>query len=433
MDSLYSSLRSEIGIFEKHVQRCRESFDLVTLSRFLLALSGDVPESVESLQWVREQGSHRGKGFLSNVPVSNVDGYISWLYSYMDYLKTLKEIFDEKIVIPLCENLYVTEDTESLRVSSNSSSMSSQTNFHLQPVGSGDHPPGQPDVPTDSIPKVAKELFNVRRRWALLLINDTIKDKHFNPQSIADLHKVNCPQHLTKVLRLIPDIFYKSLLAAELSGQWVDLHKCRYGAVDRAAPVTTGAPHAIGRVCSVRQKEEPQHRRPNHGKLQEQLQVAWPSSGGPPDVFKGFRSMVRLDQEEFDFILSREGRVNFLKKQTQQSESRVHQLHSQLEQANRQIRTMQHRHDFEVKEKCEGEMVDSGYRTRLRQVKELQRQLALEKYRHSILQADWLLELEIRPALIRCPDVVNGESLMTAQQQCPELPHSYRGVPGWNH
>lgn len=39
---------------------------------------------------------------------------------------------------------------------------------------------------------------------------------------------------------------------------------------------------------------------------------------------------------------------------------------------------------------------------------ELQKSLELEEYHHSILEADWLLELEVRPILIRRIDAVRG-------------------------
>lgn len=57
---------------------------------------------------------------------------------------------------------------------------------------------------------------------------------------------------------------------------------------------------------------------------------------------------------------------------------------------------------------------------------ERQKSLELEEYHHSILEADWLLELEVRPILIRRIDAVRGP----CRSACAPW-SAYQG--GWGH
>lgn len=57
---------------------------------------------------------------------------------------------------------------------------------------------------------------------------------------------------------------------------------------------------------------------------------------------------------------------------------------------------------------------------------EQQKSLELEEYHHRILEADWLLELEVRPTLIQRIDVVRG----TCRSACAPW-SAYQG--GWWH
>ncbi|XP_067842830.1 uncharacterized protein [Heptranchias perlo] len=442
MDSLYASLRNEIRTFDKHVQSCRDSFDLTNLSRFLSVLTEQDPESVNNLQRVRYLASSRDWNKLTfNDGSSDVNGYGAWLVAYVDYLRGLKETFDDKVVIPLCENLYVNEETESLGLSSDSSNLSSSTSSQAsdhhqrQKRGPGSN---QAEVPTDSIPKIAKELFNVRRRWALLLNHGIIKDEYFNPQSITDLHKVDTPKHLTKILRLIPDVFYKGLLAADLSSQWVDLHECRYGVIDLAVPLTKGfyndCEHTNSKVFRVREKEPSMHKEPRDvesSKDPQRLRAAFQESSEEADDFTCMKPKLRVDEEELDFLLRREERVKTLEKQTQDSDLRIHNLQSQLERAKQEIEMIQQQKDFEVTGKAQEGTVTRRRWTILRHIEALEKQLNLEKYQYKILEGDWMLELEIRPSLIRHMDMLQDvceksgigrrEDSDPAQQSCLNL------------
>ncbi|GCB84778.1 hypothetical protein scyTo_0025371 [Scyliorhinus torazame] len=418
MEPLYTLLRSEIKKFEKHVEDCRDSFDMVTLSRFLSGLTEQDAENVDSLQRVRHLANHLAKAKLPfKDSRSDIDNYISWLSAYMDYLRVLKEAFDDRIVIPLCENLYVNEDTESHRISSDSSNCSSPVSSKASSQKEWMKLPrtyqtAQPEVPMDSIPKIAKELFNVRRRWTLLLTNDTIKDEYFNPQSIADLCRMNTPEHLKKVLRLIPDIFYKCLLTADLSRQWLDLHECRYGLLNFPVAETKDF-HTEGttrKLCLVTAKQLSTHKEAKLMQSRDSQAVQTTSQESSEELDDVHCMKTRMEQEDLNFLVRREERLKTLEKETREAGFRVHDLLSQLELVKQENEQLQQRWDFEELQRTEEGVIKRKHRTNLRQMEELQRQLKLQKYRYRILEGDWMLELEIRPLLIRHMDTVSEGS-----------------------
>ncbi|MGH0116881.1 UNVERIFIED_CONTAM: hypothetical protein FKN15_040870 [Acipenser sinensis] len=164
---LYSSLRTEIHSFERHVQNCKAAFDIDTLESVLALLTEGHHGETESLDTI--QHLTRAQKFTEQSVVKitfndrrvNIDGYISWFFVYLGHLGKLKETFDEKVVIPLCENLYVNEEEEALDTSFASSSDSSLSSLQGSLPMSGHT--RQREFTMESITEVANELFSM---WA---------------------------------------------------------------------------------------------------------------------------------------------------------------------------------------------------------------------------------------------------------------------------
>lgn len=139
MEALYCALEDEISTFMRHTQRCQEGFDLHSLYHVLLLVLPRSPSGqAESWQHLQRL-AHCQPGLASpDMASSSVD----WLASYLQHLSTLKERFDERVVVPLCENLYM----------------------HEEPAACPTQRP-----PLASIPHLAAQLFAHRRNWGLLL------------------------------------------------------------------------------------------------------------------------------------------------------------------------------------------------------------------------------------------------------------------------
>ncbi|XP_040296392.1 uncharacterized protein LOC121008114 [Bufo bufo] len=202
MEKLYSSLREEIKVFEDQVQKCRVSFDLQTLQRALALVAEDNKENLDSWkkvnQYVQSTSTSGEQGF-------RLRRYFSWLLSYVGYLGTMKDSFDDHAVFPLCDNLYINEEAETLTV---------QTPIPVSP---------------GNIASTARQLFHHRRRWALLLSSGT--------------HDTQGPSHPMGLLHCIPDIFEESLVTANLARNWILLHEARNKNPSSVTPLRSQLDH----------------------------------------------------------------------------------------------------------------------------------------------------------------------------------------------
>ncbi|XP_021254271.1 uncharacterized protein LOC110399605 [Numida meleagris] len=229
-------------------------------------------------------------------------------------------------------------------------------------------------LPPASIPCLAALLFTRRRNWALLLRGGMLHERVFSPRSLRDLRSFANAGPMAKVLRLLPDIFHQSLATAELARQWVQLHRSRYS------------------LCPPPGSVQPSSKapRPPGSPIPVQLLGAGSSAGV-------LRARLQESREELLALLPRA--------------ERAAALHAQICSVTRRIRALR------LQLQCQGtEPRDAGrggHPPPAAPKKELQKHLELEEYHRGILEADWLLELEVRPVLIHRINAV--------QQRCWHL------------
>ncbi|XP_054827077.1 uncharacterized protein LOC129324101 [Eublepharis macularius] len=214
MEAQYTALQSEIQFFKEHMRSCRQAFDIHTLYNVLLLLSKDDSrrdiqslEQLEKLVESREWDGQEVVKITAGNKKCDIPSYISWFVSYVHYLGSLKEAFDTKVVFPLCEELYVNDDPLPLG---------------MLPSG------GRKGHATASVAHTAKQLFAMRRKWALLLKGGMIDGQVFSSQSLLDLQGFANFHSFVKIIRLVPDLFHKSLASADLAQQWVELHASKH-------------------------------------------------------------------------------------------------------------------------------------------------------------------------------------------------------------
>ncbi|KAM4023750.1 uncharacterized protein ACNLHF_024684 [Anomaloglossus baeobatrachus] len=273
MEKLYSSLRDEIKVFEEQVQKCRVNFGLQTLQRALALLSEDHQENIDSWkkleQYVQSTSTSGEQGI-------QLRGYFSWLLSYVGYLGTMKDEFDEYVVFRLCDNLYINDEAETLTVPST---------ILLSP---------------GNIMSTARQLFHHRRSWALLLSSG----RH-------DAHK---PSWSTGLLHCIPDIFEESLVTANLARNWILLHEAR--------------------------NKNPSSTVPQMSQLNHELQVTKPKkiSGAvksPAD--EETQAELKDERERLMFLLWRAGRAEALEQQVKDTKQKVQSLQQDITELQKLI------------------------------------------------------------------------------------------------
>ncbi|XP_066544334.1 uncharacterized protein LOC136711778 [Amia ocellicauda] len=393
MNQLYSCLQTEIASFESHVQQCKDVFDLDTLQNVLLELTQDYQGEIQSLDMLRQlaEAPHITDHVTVNISINNESSdfhdYISWLFSFMDHLCSMKETFDDKVVIPLCENLYVNEEEETIDGSSDLSSSLSWTKPVTNEQRVSSH---------DSITEVANELFILRRRWALLLTSGLIRSENFSPQSAPKAAREALP--FARVLWLVPDIFYKSLLAAKLASRWVDLHQRRYS--HRQWPIHSFSEAAVRTSSKNLDSEETEHLNIPPGLLRIESRESQGERVGE------IREKLRDGRMELMALGWRDERAKALKQRVLEVSSRVQNLQMLLEEKRKEM--------DRLKDQVAGEARDMNEAEELNQMLEesqnLERHLKLEEYHQKILQGDLMLELEIRPAIIRQINMIQDQS-----------------------
>ncbi|CAN0144852.1 unnamed protein product, partial [Bubo scandiacus] len=358
----------EISAFVRHVQQCQQGFDLRSLYQVLLLVLPQSPSGqVESWQHLQRLAQ-----CWPSSASPDVSSYVGWLASYLQHLSMLKERFDARVVVPLCENLYMHEEPAA----------------HLNQQS-----------PPASIPRLATQLFTHRRNWGLLLQGGPLSEQVFSPWSLRDLHGFAGVGPFVKVLRLVPDVFHQSLAMAELARQWVRLHRSRYSLSLPPSPSPSPSQPQQPQAPSTVQP-------PLHGRAPQQ-----PSSPlGLPNLLVPLQSLGTGSSARVLRAQLRESREELLA--LLHRGERAAALHAQVCCVTRRIQVLR------LQQRCEGmelaqpwQSPATGMGGRWHQAalaEELQKSLELEEYHHSILEADWLLELEVRPILVRRIDAVRG-------------------------
>ncbi|KAM4698709.1 uncharacterized protein WCC33_014246 [Rhinophrynus dorsalis] len=339
MDKFYVSLREELRVFEGQVQKCRVNFDLQTLHRVLALVSKSHGTELDSWQHIENLvKSDRSSG----EQWQQIQSYLSWLLSYVEYLRSMKKAFDDRVVFPLSDNLYVNDEGENVS------------------------PPGlQIPLSPANIAATARQLFHHRRSWALLLSTGTL----------GQTHPIHGASNSTILLHCIPDIFEESLVTASLAQNWILIHEARY---QNNIP----ASQEVQRVHLSREFQSSPH-------VRKELWGSSPSldRGDPqtPDRQKDTR-------EDMMFLLWRAGRAEALELQVKEAKNKVRNLQQEMNEVQQLIQ-------------IEGKGTSEGHRQltsdNQMRMEKLKRQLDLEQFHQEILKSDWQLELEVRPSLIR--------------------------------
>ncbi|KAM9447786.1 uncharacterized protein ACWYII_013179 isoform 1-T2 [Salvelinus alpinus] len=372
MDNLYTCLKTEIASFQDHVQQCKHSFNMDALHPVLSALTTKQQDEINTLEQLRVLLSEvQEEPAVSGYSGSEIKRCITWLLSFVEYLGAMKETFDEKVVVPLCENLYVIEEDESTAASSD----------QTVPFTSDPQSP-----PPTSVTKVANELLVLRRRWALMLVPGLIKAENFSLLTNTDGSE-RFTERFAKVQWLVPDILYMSSRAAQLAYQWVDLHQCghrgrKVGASGLEVPET--APRR-----STGQRRESSD--------EQGILVAVERRG---EGTAG-EAQARLMESRMELMASagKEHRVLSLEVRLEKATYRIQDLQAKLRQERLMVESAAQQEASDVEERKTEELV-------LNPSLQLERRLRMERYHRKILLGDLLMELKIRPVLIRYTDML---------------------------
>ncbi|KAJ7405623.1 hypothetical protein BTVI_68008 [Pitangus sulphuratus] len=365
-----ADIQGEISTFVRHVQQCQEGFNLRSLYHVLLLVLPRSPSGqVESWQHLQRL-THSQPGSVASSYVAS--SCVDWLASYLQHLSTLKERFDTRVVVLLYENLYMHEEPAACPTRRS---------------------------PLVSIPHLAAQLCAHQRNWGLLLQGGNLSERAFSPQSLHDLRGFADVGPFVKVLRLVPDVFHQSLVTADLAQRWVCLHHSRYSLSLPPSP-----PPAWGRAGLAPGTVQPPLRgraplQPGSPLSLNNLTVPLQLSGSSAGEL---RAQLWESREELLALLHRGEQAAALRTRVRRVAQRI-----------RLPRLQQRGEGAGLAWPWQSPGMGVGRRRpQAALAEELQKSLELEEYHHSILEADWLLELEVRPILLRRIDVARGMCLL---------------------
>ncbi|XP_039612331.1 uncharacterized protein LOC120531201 isoform X2 [Polypterus senegalus] len=385
MDQLYSALKTEVTAFKQHVQQCKDNFDLDTLHTVLTSLTENNQQKIESFDALRHLAEVSNFREQEAVQIqfegkADIQSYISWFFTYLDHLRSLKELFDEKVVIPLCENIYVNDEEEALEKLHQSPNSQQFSSFTLSE-----------NLKHDSIAKVANDLFSLRRKWTALLTTGKIREEYLNIQS--------APKHITEnkpigtILWLVPDLFYKCFLAANLASHWIHLHQRKY----------SSAPHWQVKLDTDNGKMKQKSHQ--FKSIQTALRLPQRTNNKIQiETAEEIKNKLRDARFQLLALMWRDKRIKLLEKKMRESLLNSQNLQHLLEKKKNEMDLLQHKAEMEVKD---GRMkvLNEKYSKATLEAHILEKNLRVEEYHQRLLKRDWILELEIQPTFIRHIDM----------------------------
>ncbi|XP_018091166.1 uncharacterized protein LOC108701274 [Xenopus laevis] len=278
MERLYASLREELRAFEEQVHKCRVNFDLQTLQRALTLLLESHGTELDSWKHVEEVVQANA---LSGEQWQQLWGYLKWLLSYVNYLRAMKDAFDDHVVFPLCDNLYVNDEGDSSSV-----------------------PDQEVAISPANITTTARQLFHHRRSWALLL----------NAGRTGQAQHIRGASH-SSILHQIPNIFEESLVTANVAHQWILLHEAQ----GKTPQASQRARRIFQTATTLRQ---------------ELWEASDPSLKGDPDAEKQMKAM----REQMMFLMWRSGRADTLECQVKDVRQKVRNLRQEIDEVQQLMR-----------------------------------------------------------------------------------------------
>ncbi|XP_028664217.1 uncharacterized protein LOC114656771 [Erpetoichthys calabaricus] len=411
MDQLYSALQTEVTAFKQHVQQCKDNFDLDTLHTVLISLTENNHQKIESLDALRhlaEVSNFREQAVqIQFEGKANIQSYISWFFTYLDHLRSLKEIFDEKVVIPLCENIYVNDEEEALETQHHSPYSQQFSSFTLSE-----------NLKHDSIAKVANDLFSLRRKWTALLTTGKIKEEYLNIQSAPKHIKENKP--IDTILWLVSDLFYKCFLAANLASHWIHLHQRKYSSASHWQVKLDTDNRKMKQKSHQFKSIQTALRLPKRTNNKTQIETA-----------EEIKNKLRDARFNLLALMWRDKRIKILEKKMRESLLNSQNLQHLLEKKKNEMDLLQHKAEMEVKDGSKMKLLNEKYSKATLEAHILEKNVRLEEYHQRLLKRDWILELEMQPTFIRYIDMLQelckeneeklknkGEEFSQEPQQC---------------
>ena len=336
----------------------------------------------------------------------------------LKYLKDSQEYFDKNIHWRLLEDFYDPDDGFDLKraekaQAASDKTMADQPTPDDPPISSGklrkkkqkkgtNKPPPEDD--RFLLGKAVWGLKDVLNKWEKLVGDAPLEEKDFDPDSQYELAQYGNCSNYDLVLRLVPDIFTKCYRAVEFARDWLKLAEKVYRG---RLPLRT-----------IYSKDETLKKEKTIDISREET-VPTPISH--EEVAKKYQQEINdleSKMQEVAIVLKRHEtelvKLTAEMNKLQKIDERVERLTTDFEQMDSQIENAQKMYSkcLYEREQAVGSIGDTASGThlqleRIKKARELEidlgrrhSEISMLEYRKSMIQEDYLLELELRPNFV---------------------------------
>ncbi|XP_064648339.1 uncharacterized protein LOC135500667 isoform X2 [Lineus longissimus] len=311
----------------------------------------------------------------------NLYSYFQWFLSYLQYLRDLKNNFDQRIFYPmfhLQQSEAATMDEESREENEQLRETLYKSRTILSSLGE-DFRELLEMCDDEEAGNAMNGLLYIGGRWESLLADKTAIDKdYFSLESEALVQNFKCSENLLSIIRLVPDIVVKGMKAETLVKKWCALNEKR----------NMNISDRLARIKKIR------------GGLSKR-------SDDLLKKIKGQEGKLSKETADLDGMLKREDRWDILKVRFDEAEEKIHHLQADL------------RHMAEEKESLAKALVASArkdtndfdnlkveYEENQARFQRVEQQLSVQLYKRSIIESDLEVEMAVKPSLLRHTDHV---------------------------
>ena len=411
----------QLEVFENKVEKCSENFSVEALYHNLLALQGRgyCTKDINTIGGIRRliTADHFEDG-RREIGRDRVMIFFVWLLEFIDYMRTLQQTFQKRIVEPLWRfflqdadlsafgsrssteqylNGGVTQQTRraveyrenvtsSRATSSQTTSLNSgESSFHNFRNDNSNRTSLSllqkefEDIKilydNSEVEEVAKTLEYVSKRWRYLVEAEAEVDPEaFSYESAGHVQRfyTQAPA-LVSFIRLLPDIMIKCKKCGMIAKKWIDLDNSKVKDLSTKLNTIKNIHRSIS------------------SKLSE---VA--------DVILKQEEELQRKNEELHRLLLKEERPKELAISVCQIDDNISMINTAIKDTQSSKNTLEHRilkmgqqsgHAFE--------RLRLDYEENILTLYALQKQLAMYEYHKGVLEGDLEVELEVRPSIVR--------------------------------
>jgi hypothetical protein len=311
----------------------------------------------------------------------NLYEYFNWFLNYLQYLRDLKNNFDQMIFYPMFhfqQSEMTAMDEESREDNEHLRETLYKSRAILSSLGE-DFRELLEMCDDEESGNAMNGLLYIGGRWESLLSDKTGIDRdYFSLESEALVKHFRCDENLLNIIRLVPDIVVKGMKAEVLVKKWLSLNEKRNMDLNER----------LARIKKIRDG------------LSKRSQ----------DMLKKIETQeAKLAKEtaDLDGMLKREDRWDILKMRLDEVDDKILHLKADLrhmaEEKEKLAKSLvaSARKDTDEFENLKVEFEENRVRFQL-----VQQRLNVQLYKRSIIETDLEVELEVKPSLLRHTDHV---------------------------